>query len=369
MATTEMRLPWFVPEMGEAERAGVLRVLDSNYVNDGDVTRDFERRVAEIVGVKHCVGVTSGTAAITLALMAVGVGPGDEVIVPDLTFVATANAARMAGAEVKLVDVLPGSFAIDPDRVAAAISPRTRAVVPVDVNGRGADYDKLAEICRSHGLRMVSDAAEGFGSRFRGRPLGSFGDAGCFSFSSVKTVATGQGGMIATDDAELFHRLLELKDQGRREQGTGGDDLHPAVGFNFKLTNLQSALGIAQLERLQRRLAQARNRDAWYREELADCPGVDVSRLGGNNGEVRQWADVLIEDRARATRALDEAGIGYRPFWFPIHTQLPYARGDEEFPNTIRISRQGFWLPSGFDLTREDVGRVGRTIRRAMSGR
>ena len=180
--------------------------------------------------------------------MALGIEPGDEVIVPDLTFIATANAARLAGAAVVLVDVDPHRLTLSPQAVEAAITPRTRAVVPVDVNGRGADYVALERICRDRGLVMVCDAAEALGSRYDGKPLGSYGDAACFSFSPNKTLTTGQGGMIVTKSASMADRLYELKDQGRRVRGSGGDDLHPVMGFNFKFTDLQAAVGLAQLE-------------------------------------------------------------------------------------------------------------------------
>src|SRR5437588_3858813 len=227
-------VPWFAPEVGELEKSKVAEVIASNYINDGRVTREFEQRIAERIGVKYCVGVTSGTAALSLALIAVGVEPGDEVLVPDLTFIATANAARMIGAEVKLVDAEPRRFTIDVEKAAAAIGPRTRAIVPVDVNGRGADYDALEALAKEKNLNIVCDAAEGLGSKYRGRNLGTFGDAACFSFSANKTVTSGQGGMVATNSEDVYHRLLELKDQGRRHGGTGGDDLQPGIGFNFK---------------------------------------------------------------------------------------------------------------------------------------
>ena len=273
-------IPWFEPAMGEMEKDAVLAVIESNFINDGDVTQAFEERIAELIGVKHCVAVTSGTSAISLALMGLGIGPGDEVIVPDLTFIATANAVRMTGADVKLVDVEPARFTINPGRVAESIGPRTRAIVPVDVNGRGADYDALEAICAEHDVFLVCDAAEALGSRWGGRPLGGFGDAGCFSFSPNKVVTTGQGGMIATNHAELHERLLELKDQGRRRRNAGGNDRHPVMGYNFKLTNLQAAIGIAQLERLPQRLAQARVRDQWYWESLHNRPGINTTGRG-----------------------------------------------------------------------------------------
>ena len=175
-----------------------------------------------------------------------------------------------------------------PQSVVERITPRTRAVVPVDVNGRGADYRWLEPFCRQHGLALICDAAEAFGSAFDGRPLGSFGDAACFSFSPNKTVTTGQGGMIVTRHEDVYHRLLELKDQGRRQRGTGGDDLHPVMGFNFKFTDLQAAVGLAQLEALDARLAQAQRRDRWYKDALDGAAGLNLA--GPSGGEAARYA-------------------------------------------------------------------------------
>jgi perosamine synthetase len=361
-------IPWFLPETGAREKELVFEVLDSGYINDGDVTRLFESKVAQTIGVKHCVAVTSGTAAIALALMGLGIGCGDEVLVPDFTFIATANAVRLAGADVKLVDVEPSRFSLDIPRVIHAMSDRTRAIVAVDVNGRGVEYDSLEDISRSRGLSLISDAAEGFGSKWKGRFLGTFGEAGCFSFSANKTVTTGQGGMIATNNTDLFHRLLELKDQGRRFQGTGGNDLHPVMGFNFKLTNLQAAVGLAQLERLNERLQRARQRDDWYRNILKDCPAVTQPPAETLQGEVLQWTDILCTERNRLEAVLQQGGIGCRPFWLPLHSQKPYAADARDFPNATRISTQGLWLPSSFNLTREQAQFASEVIVNALSG-
>ncbi|MBI1776630.1 MAG: DegT/DnrJ/EryC1/StrS family aminotransferase [Proteobacteria bacterium] len=361
-------IPWFQLETGPEEIAAVDKVIASNYLNDGNVTRAFEVRVAEILGVKHCVASTSGTTALTLALMACGVGPGDEVIVPDLTFIASANAARLAGASVKLVDVEPRRFTIDLQRLAAAIGPKTRAVMPVDVNGRGADYQALEPFCAKHGLKLVCDAAEAFGSRWGGRMLGTWGDAACFSFSPNKTVSTGQGGCVTTNDTAIYHRLLELKDHGRRRQGTGGNDLHPVMGYNFKLTNMQAAIGLAQLDRLGTRLAGFRQRNRWYAELLADCPGVILPPIDDNGGEITQWTDALTDRAEVVEAALTAAGIGSRRFWYPIHRQEPYAAPDAEFPHAIGVSARGIWLPSHFQLTREEVERTAKVVRSAFMG-
>ncbi len=352
-------LPWFSPYVGKEEETRLISVIRSGFINDGPVTREFEKAVAELVDVSYCVAVTSGTAAIALALIGLGVGAEDEVLVPDLTFVATANAVRMTGATVKLIDVEPGRLTLDPTRVEEAIGPRTRAIVPVDVNGRGANYEKIEALAHQYDLKVVCDSAEAIGSFYGGRPLGSYGNAGCFSFSPNKLVTTGQGGVIATKDVSLYHRLLELKDQGRRERGTGGDDLHPVLGFNFKFTDLQAAVGLAQLERLAERCRKAVERDGWYRQLLADVSGIEFPDLcGGQPGEVHGWTDILVSARDRVRRALDGAGIGHRAFWFPLHTQGPYRGLVDRFPVAQQLSDRGLWLPSAFDITEADVERV-----------
>lgn len=361
-------IPWFGPEVGAREKELIAEVIDSNYINDGPVTRRFEAQIAKLAGTRYAVGVTSGTAAISLALMGLGVGRGDEVIVPDLTFAATANAVAMTGAEVRLADIEPARFGLDAEKLRAALTPRTRAIVTVDVNGRAADYAALEPLARDKGLFLVTDSAEGLASRSRGRPLGGFGNAGCFSFSANKTVSTGQGGMITTNDAALHDRLRELKDQGRRHQGTGGDDLHPVLGFNFKLTNLQSAVGLAQLEKLQLRLAFARERDRWYREALRGCTGLVLPPVDLAGGEAVQWTDALVERRDAVRKALDAARIGHRAFWFPVHAHKPYAAPAERFPVAARVSAQGLWLPSAFSLTQAEVGRACDVIRAALKG-
>jgi len=322
------------------------------------VTARFEQTLADFLGVRYCVAVTSGTAALTLALMALGIGRGDEVIVPDFTFIATANAVRLAGADVKLVDIEPKRFTLDAEKVRESIGIRTKAIVAVDVNGRSASYGDLESIAAEKGIYLVCDAAEALGSRYGDRCLGTFGHAGCFSFSANKTLTTGQGGLITTSDIDTYHRLLELKDQGRRTRGTGGDDLHPAMGYNFKFTNLQAALGLAQFERLSERLQHAGRRDEWYLRKLGHHPRFLLPSRNNRTGEITQWTDLLADDRSAVETALRNAGIGYRCFWHPLHRQRPYAADDADFSHTIEISRKGLWLPSSFSLTEEQVGRI-----------
>ena len=359
------QIPWFRPVVGEAETQALAEIIAGGYLNDGDTTRRLETEMARFLGVSHAVAVTSGTAAVTVALMGLGIGPGCEVIVPDLTFIATANAVRLAGAEVKLVDVDPDRFTIDVSAVTEAIGPRTAAIIAVDVNGRAPDYRKLEELAARRGLALICDAAEGLGSRFDGQYLGSFGQAGCFSFSANKTVTSGQGGLVVTNDARLHDRLRELKDQGRLGGGTGGDDRHPVIGYNFKYTNLQAAVALAQFERLPERLTALQTRDSLYRQSLAGLNRIVLPPSFPEAGEVCQWADILCDDRAAIQQALSEIGAGTRAFWHPLHRQPPYAQRDDQFPNAIDVSRRGLWLPSYLEITADQIATVCNAVIRA----
>lgn len=350
--------------MSGGELARLRDVIDRNYVNDGPLSREFEIQIARCLGVAHGIVVTNGTSAIALALMACGVGPGDEVIVPDFTFIATANAARLTGATVLLADVHPTRMTLTLETVKSLVTPRTRAIVPVDVNGRAADYRGLEKFCRESGIALVTDSCEAMGSRFDGRALGSFGDAGCLSFSPNKTITCGQGGMVLTNSSKIHDRLLELKDQGRLVRGTGGDDLHPVMGYNFKFSDLHAAVGLAQLELFEPRVEKSRLRDKWYRQALDGLPGIEFP--ADEPGEVRQWTDVLLERRDHVRNTLLERQIDSRPYWLPIHRQNPYLRNDAGFETTCNLSKRALWLPSAFSITESDIARVADGIRAAI---
>ena len=357
-------IPWWKPEVGAAEAELVRGVLGSHFLNDGDLTTRFEEEIARLVGARHAVAVTSGTAAISLALMGLGVGPGDEVIVPDVTFIATANAVTLAGAKPVFADIDEATLCLSPDALQRVITPRTRAVVPVHVSGRGGTLEAVLAVAREHGLLVVEDAAEALGSRYRGRLLGRFGQAGCFSFSPNKTIMTGQGGMIVTDDARLHGRLRELKDQGRPVRGTGGDDAHPTLGFNFKFTNLQAAVGLGQLQYFAARTERQRAIHRIYRAELRNVTALRVLPFAVDEGETPQWTDVAAEARDELDRYLADAGCHCRRFWHPIHTQPPYRGRDADFPVATRVVPRCLWLPSAFQLTDDQVRHVAGLVRK-----
>ena len=357
-------IPWWLPELAGTELQQLERVLASNYLNDGPTTREFESEFARMIGVPHAVAVTSGTAAIFLGLAACGVGPGDEVLVPDLTFIATANAVRLTGATVVLVDIDRATLTMDPAAAERAITTRTKAIVPVHVTGRAGTLDAILSLAASRGLYVVEDAAEALMSRHGGRMLGALGKAGAFSFSPAKTFTTGQGGMVVTSDAALHTRLRELKDQGRAQTGTGGDDVHPVMGYNFKFTSLQAAVGLAQLPLVPKRIERQRAIQRQYRSMLDGVKGLTV--LPFADDETPQWTDVLIEDRDRVAAELRRQGMQSRNFWFPLHTQEPYKRPDAEFPNATWASPRALWLPSAFTLTDADVRDVCDALKRSL---
>jgi perosamine synthetase len=364
VTSTTTVIPWWQPQLGAEERDAVLRVVDSNYLNEGDVTAEFERQIAARLGAAHGVATTSGTSAIFLALAAIGVRAGDEVIVPDVTFIATANAVTLAGATPVLVDVDPATLMLDPSALERALTPRTKAIVPVHVSGRAAAIERIVAIAGDRGVAVVEDAAEALASRHRGRCLGTFGVAGCFSFSPNKTMTTGQGGLVVTADRALAVRLRELKDQGRPVRGTGGNDVHDVIGYNFKLTNLQSAVGLAQLAKLDARIDHLQQIYRWYQSGLSGVRQVRLFPFDVERGESPQWVDALVEHRDRLVAHLDRRGIQCRPFWFPIHAQRPYRRPDSEFPVSSRLLGDALWLPSTLQLGEAEIQLVCEEIRR-----
>ncbi len=358
-----VKIPWWQPLMAGQEHARVAAVLDSNYLNDGDVTTAFESRIAGLFGAKHAVATTSGTSAIFLAVAAAGAGPGDEVIIPDVTFIATANAVKLAGATPVLVDIDPETLNIHPAQVEQAITPRTKAIVPVHVSGRSADMTKLMAIGAAHGIPVIEDAAEALLSKKHGRQLGTIGLGGCLSFSPNKTITTGQGGIVLTNDDAFVARLRALKDHGRPVRGTGGNDEHPTLGYNFKLTNLQAAVGLAQADLLEPRVERLKQIYRLYRDGLRGIDAVTLPGFDVDGGEVPQWVDAVVERRDALVKYLLDRNIHCREFWYPLHTQKPYHRPDAQFPNSTRLMPKSLWLPSALTLSDDDVATVCETIR------
>jgi len=347
----------YEPLLGPEVRQAVLEYLDSGgWLTEFRRTREWEEALARTVGAPYCVATSSGTTALALALMALGLGPGDEVIVPDFTMIGSANAVVLAGARPVLVDVDPRTLCLDLEAVERALTSRTRAVMVVSLNGRAPDMEALMGLCQARGLLLVEDACQALGSCYRGRPLGTFGVVGCFSFSMPKVVTTGQGGAVVTSDPDLYERMRRIKDFGRVQAGV---DEHVMLGYNFKFTDLQAVVGLAQLRRLPERLARKRAIYRRYRENLADLPEVVFPPM--DLEDACPWfVDILVPEGKRdpLMAYLKEHGIGSRPFYPAIHTQAPYAGVEGSFPGAEEVSRRGLWLPSSLTLTDGQIDRV-----------
>ena len=358
------------PYLGGREAEYLLDCLKTNWISSaGTYLTEFERAFARYCGCAEGIGTTSGTTALHLALAARGLGPGDEIIMPAFTIAATVFAALYVGATPVLVDVEPDTWTLRVDQVAARIGPRTRAVMPVHMYGHPCDMDPLTELARRHGLWLVEDAAEVHGAEYRGKKCGGLGDAACFSFYANKIISTGEGGMVVTNDRALAERCRSLKNLGfNRERRF----LHDAVGFNYRMTNPQAAIGLAQLERIDEYVERRRAHARRYNELLRDVAGVTlpVERPWARN--VYWMYGILVDEAFGCTRdelraALAERGVETRTFFIPMHEQ-PVFHGmglfaGESYPTASDIGRRGLYLPSSTGLTDEEIGYVVDALR------
>ncbi|MDP3788948.1 MAG: DegT/DnrJ/EryC1/StrS family aminotransferase, partial [Candidatus Omnitrophota bacterium] len=251
-----------------------------------------------------------------------------------------------------------------PEAFLAVVNKNTKAVIPVHVSGRAADMEAIMAVAKRNNIFVVEDAAEAFMSKHKGKHLGTFGKAGCFSFSAHKTITTGQGGVIVTDDSRLYTRLKELKDQGRPAKGTGGDDLHKSVGYNFKFTDLQAAVGLGQLTYLKPRIKRAKEIYKRYLKNLKGVSSIRLFHFDIDGGEVPQWTDAIVERRDGFDAYLRANRIDCRRYWFPLHTQAPYRLPDKNFSNSTRLSPKALWLPSAFTLSDSDIDSVCKLIKK-----
>ncbi|WP_433795046.1 DegT/DnrJ/EryC1/StrS family aminotransferase [Actinoplanes sp. CA-252034] len=356
------------PDVTDLERKLLLDAFDSNWVAPVGPDLDaFEEQVADRVGVRHAVALSSGTAALHLALIAAGVRRGDTVLVPSFTFAATANAVVYLGARPVFVDSTPDSWNVDPALVAEELRARAergnlpRAVIAVDMYGQCADYDPLLEACDRYGVPLIEDAAEALGATYRGRAAGSFGLAGVLSFNGNKIITTGGGGMLVTDDGRVAKQARHLATQAREPVAHYE---HRAVGYNYRLSNLLAAVGRGQVQRLDQMIAARKATFAFYRDRL---PGLTFMPIAGY-GEPNYWLTcVLTEDEAHRDRllaALDSRDIEARPAWKPMHLQPVFqdcvTRGGGVCAD---LFRRGVCLPSGSALTDHDRGRVVDAVR------
>lgn len=368
-------IPVNTPVLGPEEKALLARCIDTGWISsEGPFVRDFEARMAASVGRSHGVAVSSGSAALDVAVAALGIGPGDEVILPAFTIISCAASVVRAGAVPVLVDADPDTWNMDVPAIEAKITPRTRAIMAVHIYGLPVDMGPLLALAETYGLNVIEDAAEAIGQTCEGRPCGGFGDVSVLSFYPNKHVTTGEGGMVLTDDAGLADRARSFRNLCFQPQKRF---VHEALGWNYRMTNLQAALGMAQMARLAQTVAKKRAMGKRYGEKLAAVPGITLPVDRVNRAENIYWVfGVVLDDdhpldAAGAMARLAEQGIGTRPFFWPMHRQPVFERmglfAGETYPVAQRLGRRGFYLPSGLALTPEEIDTVCRAVKEVMS--
>ena len=363
-----LRIPIYQPDIGSKEKAYVNQCLDSTWISSkGEFIERFQAGFAGYIGAPQALAVSNGTVALHLALATLGLGAGDEVIVPSLTYISPVNAIRYVGATPVFADSDPVTWQVNVDDVAAHITPRTRAIIVVHLYGQACDMVALAALASAHGLLLIEDCAEALGTRIGGRHVGTFGDIATFSFFGNKTITTGEGGMVVARGAA--HQKLALKLRG---QGLADDReyWHDVVGFNFRMTNICAAIGLAQLERAEDFIARKRLLAEAYTRELQGLPLVLQAEVAGTTHSF--WMCSLLtndpEQRDPLRRALREQGIETRPFFHPVHTMPMYAQGQTGLTVAVDLGARGINLPSWPGLGEEGVQTVCAAIRAHFQG-
>ena len=359
-----MKVPFFVPDVGDSELDSIREVIESQWITMGPGVEEFEREFASIIGVRYAVAVNSGNAALHIATLCLEVGPGDEVIVPSLTLVATANAITYTGARPVFADVNGiDDWTLSADDVQASIGPRTKAVIAMHYAGYPCEMDRLQEICDELGIRRMEDAGHGLGGSLNGRMMGGISTLGCFSFYSNKAITTAEGGMLTTDHEGHAIRARRLRSHGMTN--TAIDQMRGSlsysiseVGFNYRMDDIRAALGRVQLRRLPHFIQQRRDTVAYYRDKLGQIDGVNVPTHGMRGQPAHYILPVRLDekiDRDALRERMSRMGIQTSMHFPPVHRFPPYESPNAHLPNTERIANVAMSLPLYPGLTREQV--------------
>jgi perosamine synthetase len=359
----DYRIPVYQPDLTGNVKAYVNECLDTSWISSkGPFVGRFEREFAQRIDARHAASVCNGTVALHLALVALGIGPGDEVIVPTLTYVASVNAIAYTGATPVFVDSLRDTWQMDPEDVERRITPKTRAIIAVHLYGQSCEMEALSLIARKHRLFLVEDCAEAFGTRYGNRHVGTFGHISTFSFFGNKTITTGEGGMVVTNDKTLDERIRHFKGQGLAAHR---EYWHDVVGYNYRMTNIAAAIGLAQLERADELIARKRNVAETYVRHLADLP-VELHREVAGTQHSYWMVSILVEHHEQREPLRDylaTAGIETRPLFYPVHTMPMYARNYRNHPIAEDLAWRGINLPSYPALAEDQILSICATIK------
>lgn len=341
-----MKLAVYQPDLSGNEKKYVNECLDTNWISSrGKFVGEFEKKFSEYVGSKHAIAVSNGTVALHLALSAMGIHEGDEVIVPTFTYIASVNAIMYVNATPVFVDSLEETWEVDPEAIEAKITSRTKAIMVVHLYGHPCDMEKICEIANKHNLLIIEDCAEAFGAKIGNRNVGTFGDIAAYSFFANKTITCGEGGMVITNNDSLYEKANHLKNQGVSPHR---QYWHDVVGFNYRMTNICAAIGLAQLEQADRFISQKRQIAMWYQKYLKDIPVVFHKESKGMNHSF--WmCSILVpqkEQRDELRQLLEKAGVETRPLFYPAHIMPMYAHYYGNYPIAEDLGARGMNLPS-----------------------
>lgn len=364
-------IPLAKPRFGRLEKKLVDQCLTSGWISSiGTNVAEFGEQLAKYLGVKYVLPVSSGTAALHLALIALGISPGDEVIVPALSFVASANAIAYTGAQPVFVDIEQDTFNLNIDLLESKITSKTKAIMSVDLYGHPVDFDRLKAICRKHNLKFISDSAESLGSLYKGKPTGSQADISTFSFFGNKIITTGEGGAIATNNKKFYETAKFYRDQAKKI--SIHPYYHPAIGYNYGLTNLQAAVGIGQLQQISQLVANKRLIATKYTKVLKNIPGIIIP-AEADYARSNYWMYAILIDKKKFGSTRDQLiaylktkNIETRPFFFSIPLLPAYKSYNQakDFPITVKIAAQGMNLPTFASLKDEEINYICQTIKR-----
>ena len=356
------------PSMDKSEKKELISVIDSGWFTEAKKTKEFEKMFAEYTNCKYACAVTSGTAGLYLGLNALGIQKNDEVIVPDLTFVASPNSIQANGAKPVLADIDPNTFNLDTDILEKKITKKTKAIMTVNFNGRTTNMKILKEIAQKNNLKLIEDAAHSLGSYYNKKHQGTLGDIGVFSFSTPKIISTGQGGMIITNNKKLYERCMELKDFGRSmgvKKKMMSSFEHKTIGYNFKFTEFQAAVGISQMKKLSKRIKIKKNMFSLYHELLNKISGIEF--IETDLDKITPWMiDIVLKNKKKKIgliNFLEKNMIETRIFYPPIHKLTPYREKNKKYPITTDISDRVLLLPSSVNLKQEEIDFISKKIR------
>ena len=350
-----IKYPVYQPSLSGNEKKYVNECIDSTWISSkGKFLPVFEKKFAEYIGIKHATSVCNGTAALHVSLLALGVGPGDEVIVPTLTYISSVNSIAYTGATPVFVDSLKDSWQMDPADVQKKITPKTKAIMAVHLYGHPCDMDALVSIAEKYNIFLIEDCAEAMGSLYKGTHVGTFGHISTFSFFGSKTITCGEGGMVVSNDETLFARTFHFKGQGLVKNR---EYWHDVIGYNYRMTNICAALGLAQLEQVDSFLEKKRTIAYWYKEFLESLP-VTLHPEIGNVRHSYWMCSILVEkpeSRDPLREYLASEGIETRPLFNPVHTMPMYSQKFQRYPVAENLGWRGINLPSWPDLKEDDV--------------